>query len=149
MWASPALRRSSSSGTFWQLPKSQCRKSSLRTLRVYTMVWSISIPEKYFGSCNLCGDIEITHYILTDIPTYGLSFVLTPFLTWVPAFDSLIMLWRVHSYKFKHAVLGRFKHSIQHSDDKIVQILCDVYLGILLATFCELCKYSKPGKPAI
>ena len=55
-------------------------------------------------------------YFLTDILTYSLSFFLTPFLTWVPAFDSLIMLWRFHSHKFKHAVLGRFKHSIQHSD---------------------------------
>ena len=38
------------------------------------MVESISTPEKYFGSRNLCGDIEITHYILIDILTYSLSF---------------------------------------------------------------------------
>ena len=83
------------------------------------MVESTSTPEKYFGSRNLCDDIEITHYILTGILTYSLSSFLTPILTWVPAFDSfdsLIMHWRFHSYEFKHAVLGRFKHSIQHSD---------------------------------
>ena len=108
----------------------------------------ISIPKKYIGSRNPRGDVSITHISWQTFWHIVCHFSDT-FSDLVPTLGSLIMLWRFHWYKFKHAVLGRFKHSIQHSDDKIVQILCYVYLGILLATFCELCKYSKPGKPAI
>ena len=76
-----------------------CRKSSLSTLRVYTLVESNHGHKRAWKILWIAQSLRwhLNHtYFLTDILTHSLAF-LTPFLTWVPAFHSLIMLWRFHS----------------------------------------------------